>query len=171
MRSGVGEALRLRGGDVIEEEARRDGEQPLGSCVVTTAGKLKAKRVLHAVSAWSEASCVGRAMQRALLAADELGLRSLAVSALGTGAAGVSMEASANAMMTALRHHLMLGGTRLRQVEIVIGEQQRVDRYREVAEDALRGDAEGHVAPDLGLPHFGEVQAEGVTAIDARKTS
>jgi serine/threonine-protein kinase len=171
MRSGCGEALRRRGGDVIEEEARRNGEQPLGSCVVTGAGALKAKRVLHAVSAWNEASCVGRAMQRALLVADELGLRSLAIAALGTGAAGVSIEASANAMMTALRHHLLLGGTRLRRVDVVIAEQARVDRYREVAEDALRGGGDGHTPPDLGLPHFGEVQAEGATAIDARKTS
>jgi serine/threonine-protein kinase len=78
MQIGVGNALRLRGGDVIEDEAKKHGEQPLGSCIATTAGKLAARHVLHAVSAWNEASCVGRAMHRALLLSDELGHRSLA---------------------------------------------------------------------------------------------
>jgi len=38
MRSGVGEALRTRGGDLIESEAMGGGERPLGSCVRTTGG-------------------------------------------------------------------------------------------------------------------------------------
>ena len=92
----------------------------LGSCVATSAGGLAAKHILHAVSAWKEASCVGRATQRALLVADELGVRSLAFSALGTGAARVSMHACASAMMTAVRHHLALGATRLREIEVVL---------------------------------------------------
>src|SRR5262249_36171900 len=50
MRSGTGEALRLRGGDVIEEEAMRHGRQPLGACIATTAGALGARHVFHAVS-------------------------------------------------------------------------------------------------------------------------
>lgn len=43
MRLGVGEALRRRGGDVIEEEATRNGEQSLGSCVRTGPGALAAR--------------------------------------------------------------------------------------------------------------------------------
>ena len=92
MRSGVSEALRKKGGDIIEEQAMKDGQQALGSCIATTAGALGAKNVLHAVSAWNEASCVGRSMQHALLLADEVGARSLAFPALGTGVARVTME-------------------------------------------------------------------------------
>src|SRR5207237_9789158 len=112
MRSGASEALRKKGGDIIEEEAMAAGDQPLGSCVATSAGALAAKHVLHAVSAWNEASCVGRAFYRALLMADELGLRTLAAPALGTGKERVSMETCANAMMTTLKWHLAPGGTR-----------------------------------------------------------
>jgi serine/threonine-protein kinase len=137
MRSGVADALRRRGGDVIEDAALALGRRPLGSCVATTSGSLRAKHLLHAVSAWREASCVGRATQRALLLADELGHRSLAFAALGTGAAKVSMETSASAMMTALRYHLELGGTHLREVEIVLWDARSLDTYRDVAEEAL----------------------------------
>jgi hypothetical protein len=35
--------------------------------VPTKAGRLRARYVLHAVSAWQEASCIARATQRALL--------------------------------------------------------------------------------------------------------
>ena len=92
MRSGVADALRRAGGDPIEDEVLALGHRPLGSCVATAAGTLRARNVLHAVSAWNEASCVGRATQRALLLADELGHSHLAVAALGTGAARVSIR-------------------------------------------------------------------------------
>ena len=45
------------------------------SAVATRAGTLEAEWVLHAVSAWDETSCVGRATLRALAMADRLGLR------------------------------------------------------------------------------------------------
>ena len=166
MRTGVGEALRKRGGDEIEDEARRGGEQALGTCIATSAGRLNAKKVLHAVSAWNEASCVGRAMQRALLLADELGLRSLAFPALGTGAARVTMETCANAMLATLKWHLLVGGTRLRQVQIVLADETKLALYREVAEEALR-DGDRRASPDLGLPDERETKAEGATCLDA----
>jgi serine/threonine-protein kinase len=152
MRTGVGEALRVRGGDVIEEEVLRTGDHALGACVATGAGKLAARHVLHAVSAWNEASCVGRAAQRAFLLADELGVKSLAFPALGTGSARVSIEICAKAMMTALRWHLALGGTRLESVRVVVDDERKLRAFREVAEDALREEDEALSIFDLGLP-------------------
>ncbi len=169
MRTGVGDALRLRGGDVIEAEAMKQGQQPLGSCVATGAGTLAAKNVLHAVSAWNEASCVGRAMHRALLMSDELGHRSLAFPALGTGAARVSVEMCANAMMSALAWHIALGGSRLENVRVYLGDEAKLKVYRQVATEALR-DVEDEHPPfaELGLPvEGGEVRGEAATKIDA----
>ncbi len=164
MRNGVSDSLRKRGGDEIEEQAQKGGQRALGECVVTTAGKLAAKHVLHAVSAWNEASCVGRAMQRALLMADELGARTLVFPALGTGAARVTLETSANSMMTSLKWHLLLGGTRLREVNIVLADQTKLDVYREVAEEALRDDRR---VVDVGLPaEERTIDAKGSTCLD-----
>jgi O-acetyl-ADP-ribose deacetylase (regulator of RNase III) len=166
MRTGVGNAVRERGGDAIEAEAMKDGDRALGTCVATTAGKLDARYVLHAVSAWNEVSCVGRAAHRTLLLAEDLGLKSLAIPALGTGASRVTTEACANALATALRTHLLLGGTRLRHVRFVLRDDDMLAVFREVAEDALRG-GEQLPAWDLGLEVDGEVSAEGATHVRA----
>ncbi|MEI7893561.1 MAG: serine/threonine-protein kinase [Myxococcales bacterium] len=172
MRSGCGESLRVAGGDGIEEEAMRGGERALGTCVVTGGGKLKARRVVHAVSAWSETSCVGRSMFRALLLADQLGARSVAVPALGTGAARVSMETCANAMMTALRLHVSLGGTRLRSLVVVLSSEEALKTYADVAEEALSERDEAPRVSDLGLPadEF-EFSEDGSTQLDTAAPS
>ncbi|HVY47871.1 MAG TPA: serine/threonine-protein kinase, partial [Minicystis sp.] len=41
MQTGVGGALRKKGGDVIQEEAQKGGRRALGECVATTAGALR----------------------------------------------------------------------------------------------------------------------------------
>ena len=148
------------------------GERALGTCVVTGGGKLKARRVVHAVSAWSETSCVGRSMFRALLLADQLGARSVAVPALGTGAARVSMETCANAMMTALRLHVSLGGTRLRSLVVVLSSEEALKTYADVAEEALRERDEAPRVSDLGLPadEF-EFSEDGSTQLDTAAPS
>lgn len=165
MRNGVGDALRLRGGDSIEEEAVRGGERALGSCVATSAGSLEAKHVLHAVSAWNEVSCVGRAAHRTFLLGDELGLRSLAIPALGTGASRVTIEMCASALAAALRAHIMLGGTRLRRVEFVLRDEETLEVFRSVAEDALHADDDAPLL-DLGLAAEGSpVSPHAVTHV------
>lgn len=166
MRSGVSDALRVKGGDLIEEAAMKGGQRALGECIATPAGALAAKHVLHAVSAWNEASCVGRSMQRALLLADELGTRTIALPALGTGVAKVTLETCANAMMTALKWHHLLGGTRLREVQIVLADETKLALYREVAEEALR-DGDHHAMIDVGLPaEERTADSKGATCLD-----
>ena len=172
MRTGVSEALRLRGGDEIEDEARCNGERPLGSCLRTRPGGLAAKHVFHAVSAWNEVSCVGRAFARALLVADEHGCQSLAVPALGTGAARVALEMCANAMMTALRWHTMLGGARLRELTVWLDSEPKRRVFQHVAEEVFGfGEAGLLRAIDLGLPVDSKdaiATPEGSTFLDPR---
>jgi serine/threonine-protein kinase len=103
-------------------------------------------------------------MQRALAVADRLGCRSLAFPALGTGAAHVSLETCATAMTTALRWRLALGGSRLRRVRIVLGDQAKLDAFSEVAVEALRDAEEAPDVIDLGLP---DERGGGLAAQDA----
>jgi serine/threonine-protein kinase len=149
MRDGVAGALRALGGDEIEQEAIADGERPLGACVVTGAGRLRASHVLHAVCAWQAASCIGRAMQSTLVAAEKLGLFSLAIPALGTGAAAVSLEASAGAIAAAVRAHVLLGGSRLQRLSFVLYDAEKLRVFRDVLESVLLADATGPI--DVGL--------------------
>ena len=175
MRSGVGNALRLRGGDSIEEEAMKRGEQPLGMCIRTSPGTLPMKHVFHAVSAWNEVSCVGRAFARALLLADEHGCSTLSVPALGTGAARVATEMCANAMMMTLRWHAMLGGMRCKEITVWLDSDQRRRTFQDVAEETFSLGEVGLLrAADLGLPvePSGAVpSAEGATFLDPRAST
>ncbi len=168
MRSGVGEALRRSGGDAIEVEAMSAGEQSLGSCKRTDAGSLKTKHVFHAVSAWNEVSCVGRAFARALLLGDEHGCRTLAVPALGTGAARVGIEMCANAMMTTLRRHLMLGGLRAQEITVWLDTEPKRQAFQDVAEEVFGLWETGLLrATDLGLPADDtKTSAEAATMLD-----
>ena len=50
MSTGVGGALKRAGGDEIEFAAVRQAPVPLGESIVTTAGTLAARAVIHAVS-------------------------------------------------------------------------------------------------------------------------
>jgi len=151
MDTGVGAALRARGGQEIEDEAKKNGRRALGECFDTSAGALKCKRILHAVSAWKEASCIARASQRAFLLAEELGLRTLAVPALGTGRARVSPESCAYATASALYWHLMLGGSRLREVRFVLYDKHTLEVFLEELDGVILGDAEFEEEGDAEL--------------------
>jgi serine/threonine-protein kinase len=143
MRSGVGEALRRAGGDAIEEEVLAAGPRPLGDVVVTGAGALPARAVLHAVGAWNEVSCVSRATHRALLVAEERGYARLALPAIGTGRGRVPLEACADAMVGTLRSHLALGGSRLRELRFVLYDAPTLKRFEAVAHAVLEGLEDG----------------------------
>src|SRR5687768_9146345 len=47
--AGVAAAIREKGGPSIQEECNRIGHTPVGTAVMTGAGHLKAKRVIHTV--------------------------------------------------------------------------------------------------------------------------
>lgn len=92
---GVAGAIVRKGGYVIQEESRewvrRHGPVPVGGVAVTSAGRLKAKYVIHAVGprCGSEpVEKIGEAVENAILKADELGLSSVALPAISTGVFG-----------------------------------------------------------------------------------
>ena len=150
MRDGVGAAIVRRGGEPIEREAATHGQQPLGTCIATSAGGLDAKHVLHAVCAWQSTSCVGRATQSTLLTAASLGARSIAFPALGTGAGKVPFEASALSIAAAVKSQILLGGSPLRRITFVLADAAKLRTFRQVLESVLFEDRT--VPNDVGLP-------------------
>jgi O-acetyl-ADP-ribose deacetylase (regulator of RNase III) len=114
---GVDGAIHRRGGPEImrDTDARYPQGCPTGSAVISTAGKLPAKYVIHAVGpVWSgghrsEADLLAGAYRRSLELAVEHGCRSIALPALSTGAYRFPMDQAARiALSTAadfLREH------------------------------------------------------------------
>ena len=110
MSSGVGAAIKKRGGDSIEIAAVRMSPIALGETVVTAGGRLPARHVLHAATLdrghHTNAVAVAAAATSAVVKAGELGVRSIAIPALGAGAGGLDPETSAAATVTAVRDAL-----------------------------------------------------------------
>jgi O-acetyl-ADP-ribose deacetylase len=103
MGAGVAGAIKKVGGKEIEEEAVRKGPIPIGEVVATRAGRLPAKYVIHAAvmgqDLRTDAEKIRQATKKSLLKADELGLKSIAFPALGTGVGGFLMKECAQIMI------------------------------------------------------------------------
>jgi len=93
---GVAGAIVEKGGKVIQEESDKIGYVPVGKAVYTSAGKLKAKYVIHTVGpVWGEGNeeeKLRSAIRSALEVAEELKVKSVALPAVSTGIFGYPKE-------------------------------------------------------------------------------
>ncbi len=114
MGSGVAGALKRAGGVSIEREAMSKGPIRVGSAVATSAGRLPARCVIHAAVMGSDlntcAAYVKAATLSALRLADEMGMRSVALPAFGTGVGGLPPSVSAAAMKEAVSEWMQENG-------------------------------------------------------------
>ena len=121
--SGVAGAIRERGGPSIQEECNRIGGTPVGTAVMTGAGHLKAKRVIHAVGPvmgeGEEDKKLASAVRAALALADRRGMKSIAMPAISTGNFGFPIDRAARIILTEIQRFLQ-GGTKLERVVICL---------------------------------------------------
>jgi O-acetyl-ADP-ribose deacetylase (regulator of RNase III) len=126
---GVAGAIVRTGGRVIQEESDRRAPIGLGEAVETTAGALPARWVIHAATMElggpTSADIVRRATAATLWKAEELGARSLALVAFGTGVGGFPLDEAAEIEVDEVRRHLESGSRLERVVFAVRGEQAR----------------------------------------------
>lgn len=142
MGSGVAGAIKLKGGAEIEREAVAQGPIAVGEAVVTGAGRLAARYVIHAAAVGADlgadAGTIQAATRNALRRAAELGLRSIAFPALGTGVGGYSPVGAARVMVAEIRRHLALGSSLQKVFFALTGEgtyqafQQMLERSKVV---------------------------------------
>jgi O-acetyl-ADP-ribose deacetylase len=134
---GVAGAISRAGGPVIQGESDRVAPIGLGEAVETTAGEMPCRWVIHAATMElggpTSAEIIRRATASTLAKADELGARSLAIVAFGTGVGGFPLEEAARIEVEEVRRHLERGSGLERVVFAVRGEE---------AERAFRAAAE-----------------------------
>jgi O-acetyl-ADP-ribose deacetylase len=103
MGGGVAGAIKNAGGEEIEREAVAKGPIEVGDAVATGAGRLDARYVIHGAvmgqDLRTDADLVRRTTRRCLEVADELGCRSLALPAFGTGVGGFPLDECAAIMV------------------------------------------------------------------------
>jgi O-acetyl-ADP-ribose deacetylase (regulator of RNase III) len=108
---GVDGAIHRAGGPEIMAECRTLGGCPTGDAKPTTAGRLPARWVIHAVGPmWrgggaGEAELLASAHRRALEVAHELGARTIAFPAISCGIYGYPPELAAPVAVGAAREH------------------------------------------------------------------
>jgi O-acetyl-ADP-ribose deacetylase (regulator of RNase III) len=107
MSTGLGGEIKRAGGDAIEFAAVRQAPVPLGDAVVTPAGDLAARVVIHAVSLdrdrRTSAPIIDRAVRSAMRRARELRVASIAFPAMGSGVGGFPIDEAARTTVRAVR--------------------------------------------------------------------
>ena len=110
MATGVGGAIKRAGGDAIEFAAVRQAPVPLGESIVTPAGSLAARSVIHAVSLdrdrRTSATIIEAAVRSAMARAREVEAQSVAFPALGTGVGGFPLDEAARVTVATVRDEL-----------------------------------------------------------------
>ena len=112
MENGVARTIRTEGGEAIELEAKSCAPIAVGASVVTGAGDLFCKAVIHAPTMEEPGMKIGvenvrRATRAALLAAGRNGYETIALPGMGTGTGQVPYDEAARAMVDELRAHKM----------------------------------------------------------------
>lgn len=106
---GVAAAISRAGGPQVQRESQDKAPIGLGEAVETTAGEMPARYVIHAATMElggpPSAEIITRATNSTLRKADELGCRSLALVAFGTGVGGFPLEDAARLMVDAVRQY------------------------------------------------------------------
>jgi O-acetyl-ADP-ribose deacetylase len=106
---GVAAAISRAGGPDVQRESDEKAPIGLGDAAVTTAGNMPARHVIHAATMElggpTSAEIIERATRSTLSTADDLGCRSLALVAFGTGVGGFPLDDAARLMVGAVRDH------------------------------------------------------------------
>jgi O-acetyl-ADP-ribose deacetylase (regulator of RNase III) len=143
MGSGVAGALKRAGGSAIEREALALGPIPVGEAVITGAGTLPARRVIHAAAMGqdlaTDENLVRRATLNALRRAEEAGLADVAFPALGTGVGGLGFPECARAMISAVAERAA-AGTSVQVVRFVLFGEAAEAAFKKVLAEADEGD-------------------------------
>jgi O-acetyl-ADP-ribose deacetylase (regulator of RNase III) len=135
MGSGVAGAIKAKGGQIIEDEAVKQGPIHAGEAIVTTPGALKARHIIHAATTGQDQKSSPDKVRRATIAtfkrADEKHVKSIAFPALGAGVGEVSMKEAARVMVDAMIEYLRKGGSGLQRIVFVLRREDGFQAFTE----------------------------------------
>ncbi len=132
MGGGVAGVIKRFGGEEIEKEAVSKAPIPVGSAVLTSAGKLPFKGVIHAPTMEEPAmetteEKVRKAVRAVLELADRMGFESIAMPGMGTGVGRLPKDVSTRAMIEEIRN---FQPKNLKRVILVDLDRQMVEEWK-----------------------------------------
>lgn len=108
--SGFGTAISVRGGPTIQRELDELAPVETGDVVVSAAGNLKVEYIIHAVGPKFQEEKLEEklrtTMRNTLNCAEEKGIKSLALPAMGAGYYGIAPDLCARVMLEVAKDHL-----------------------------------------------------------------
>ena len=139
---GVDGAIHRAGGPAILEECRRirarQGGCPTGEAVITTAGNLPARYVIHTVGpVWNggsknEPELLASCYRNSLHIADEKGLQSIAFPNISTGVYGYPKDKAAAVAVQTVREYLQEQETSLQRISFICFDEENYQLYQQL---------------------------------------
>lgn|GEM_PF-138668 len=186
MGGGVAGAIKRKGGKAIEEEAIKQGPVKVGEAVITGAGALKAKYVIHAatmampayrqagisrqrrarlnenieVAGKTDENIIREAAYNTLMAAQNKKISSIAFCALGCGVGGFSYEAASKIMAQEVFRYLQaVKEPTLKKIEFILFSEESMKIFKKNINDYLE-----HITGKLREGPF--LTVDGIVAFD-----
>lgn len=144
---GAARAIAVKGGPVIDEQSRRlidrIGEVPTGKAVITDAGRLPCKFVIHTVGpVWGEGGepeKLRSAVWNVLTLAELYNLRSVSMPAISSGVFGFPKPLCAEILLATTAEFLKQPAIRLAEVVMCNHDQKTTDIFRAAAKSCQPG--------------------------------
>ena len=135
---GVAAAIVKKGGRIIQEESNKIGYLPVGNAVMTTAGKLACKAVIHVVGPRNgeakENEKLSIAINNVLILAQQNGFKSISIPAISTGIFGFPKDKYAKILVAEsikfLKDNKTLSRSALALIEFCIYDEETLEQFK-----------------------------------------
>jgi O-acetyl-ADP-ribose deacetylase len=131
---GVAGAIVRKGGGIIQKESDKIGFVPVGSSVITGAGKLPCKAVIHAVGPkigeGDEDAKLRSSVSSSLTLASERNFRSISMPAISSGIFGFPKDRCAEILVEEAKKYFMSNATSLEIIEFCVIDDETKDYFK-----------------------------------------
>jgi O-acetyl-ADP-ribose deacetylase (regulator of RNase III) len=131
---GVAAAIVRKGGKIIQEESDKIGFVPVGSSVITIAGRLPCKAVIHTVGPrmgeGDEDTKLRKVVRSSLVLASEGKFKSISIPAISSGIFGFPKDKCAEILVQEAKKFLVNNITSLEIVEFCIIDDETTDHFK-----------------------------------------
>ncbi|KAF0145519.1 MAG: hypothetical protein FD156_800 [Nitrospirae bacterium] len=131
---GVAGAIVRKGGQTIQDESDKLGYTPVGTAVITSAGKLPSKFVIHTVGPrmgeGDEDNKLKSAVNSTLKLASEKGLKSVSMPAISSGIFGFPKDRCAKILVNESANFLKNQKTSIEVVEFCVYDDKTMEHFK-----------------------------------------
>lgn len=131
--SGFGTAISVRGGPTIQQELEALAPALTGDAVVTGAGNLRARYIVHAVGPRFQEPRMEEKLRATMLSVlmrvEEYRIKRIAFPAMGAGYYGIAPDLCARVMLDVMRRHVE-GQTAIEEIVICVLDSRQYNTFR-----------------------------------------